>query len=264
MADLIPLDRVVRRQDARAIDMMTVNGLAESIAEIGLLCPIIVRHAGEDRWEIVAGVHRVEAHKKLGLTEIRATVIDDDDLHTELAMIDENLFRSELSAADKAKQIYRRKEIYEVLHPETRHGAVGGGHDQSRKLCDSGDHVKRFSEETARITGQSERVVQLHAERGAKVIDEVVGLIRGTKLDTGSYLDKIKNLPPNEQYTAAKRDLSALRAEARDAKKAVAAKTAKQDFLKKVDAWREQQAHEMTRNEAIQRLAEIGLRCELG
>jgi hypothetical protein len=28
----------------------------------------------------------------------------------------------------------RRKDAYEALHPETKNGATGGGHDQSRQL----------------------------------------------------------------------------------------------------------------------------------
>jgi ParB family chromosome partitioning protein len=49
-------------------------------------------------------------------------VVDDDDLRAELVMIDENLVRSELVGAERAKQTARRKEIYETLHPETKQG----------------------------------------------------------------------------------------------------------------------------------------------
>jgi hypothetical protein len=73
--------------------------------------------------------------------------------------------RAELWAADRARQTARRKAIYRELHPETQHGAVGGGQDQSRKVCDS---ATRFSAETAKATGRSERVVQLDAERGSR------------------------------------------------------------------------------------------------
>lgn len=36
--------------------------------------------------------------------------------------------------------------------------------------------------------------MQRDAERGTKVIAEVIDMITGTKLDTGTYLDKLKRL----------------------------------------------------------------------
>lgn len=48
------------------------------------------------------------------------------------------------------------------------------------------------------------------------VIQEVIELIRGTKLDTGTYLDKLKRLTPNDQFTAAKRDLAHVRSKERE------------------------------------------------
>ncbi|MGB3391159.1 MAG: hypothetical protein WBA88_24615, partial [Pseudaminobacter sp.] len=69
--------------------------------------------------------------------------------------------------------------------------------------------IDRFTVDTAAATGRSERAVQRDAERGEKVIPEVLAMVRGTKLDTGTYLDKLKKLPPSEQAQAAKRDLAA-------------------------------------------------------
>jgi len=45
-----------------------------------------------------------------------------------------------------------RKEIYEALHPETKNGATGGGHNQLRQ---TGEAADRFSEATAKATGRS-------------------------------------------------------------------------------------------------------------
>lgn len=87
-----------------------------------------------------------------------------------------------------------RKAAYEALHPETAHGAVGGGHSQSRQI---GDSAPRFTADTAAKTGRSERVVQRDAERGEKVSPAALALIKGTRLDMGAYLDSIKNLSPD-------------------------------------------------------------------
>jgi ParB family chromosome partitioning protein len=203
MIQPVAIDAIHSRPDARAVVLSTVAALAESIAAVGLINPIRVRADG-DGFEVIAGRHRVEACRSLGLAEIDAYVVTDDDLHAELAMIDENLCRAELSAAERASQTARRKELYEALHPETKHG---GDHraEQVAKLA------TRFTAATAEVIGMSERAVRRDAERGEKVIPEVLAMVSGTRLDTGVYLDKLKALPPNEQYAAARRDLSASR-----------------------------------------------------
>ena len=56
----LPIDQIDIRKDARAVDMATVAGLAESISAVGLINPIRVRESG-GRWEVIAGVHRLTA-----------------------------------------------------------------------------------------------------------------------------------------------------------------------------------------------------------
>lgn len=203
----LPINQIHARSDARAIDEATVGGLAESIGTVGLINPIRVRAFG-DQWEVIAGMHRLAACKRLGLVDITADIIESDDLHAELAMIDENLCRAELSPSDRAKQTARRKAIYIELHPETAHGKASPSKD---------DNLSSFADETAKAIGKDKRTVQRDAERGEKVIDEVIDLIRDTKLDTGTYLDKLKRLTPNDQVAAAKRDLARLRQDEREA-----------------------------------------------
>lgn len=203
----LPIDQIHGRQDARSIDEATVGGLADSIGAVGLINPIRVRAIG-DQWEVIAGMHRLAACKRLGLVEISADVIESDDLHAELAMIDENLCRAELSPSDRAKQTARRKAIYLELHPETaEHVAGGKGNVTAEKFS----AVQSFAADTAAKTGQTDRTVRLHAERGAKVIGEVLDMIQGTPLDTGKFMDEIKNFPPNDQFRVAERELARLR-----------------------------------------------------
>ena len=141
----------------------------------------------------------------MGLAEIECIVIEAVGLEAELATIDENLCRAELTPVQFSKQLVRRKAIYEELHPETRHGAIGGG-TQSRQLGDSG-MVDRFTANTAAATRKSERSIQRGSERGEKLSEEAAELIEGTHLDTGAFLDEIKDLPPEEQLERAKAEL---------------------------------------------------------
>lgn len=213
MMEPIQIDKIHLRADARPIDRDTIAALAESIAAVGLINPIRVRQDGE-RFEVIAGAHRFEACKSLGLAEVECDVVPDDDLHAELAMIDENLCRAELSPSDRARQTARRKAIYEELHPETRHG----GDRKSDQVANSA--TRSFAAETAAVTGSSARSVRQDAERGQKVLPEVLDMIRGSKLDTGTYLDKLKSMPGSEQFHAVKRDLAVLKSGGKAARKA--------------------------------------------
>lgn len=191
----------------REVDLQKVAALKASIEEIGLHTPIYVTgpRAGSDdearpRVRLVAGAHRLEAMRQLGREWIGAYYYDGDDLDAELWEIDENLCRAELTPADRALCVFRRKEIYLMKHPETAHGAVGNGREKSRQLGDStGEETKRFTTATAEATGQSERAVQRDAERGEKISDKALRMLRGTHHDKGTTLDRLKSLRTDEQ-----------------------------------------------------------------
>lgn len=206
MSNLVTLQigSIRHRPDARHRSDGALSALAESIEAIGLINPIRVRAVG-DSYEVVAGSHRLQACELVGLSQVECIVVDDDDLHAELAMIDENLVRAELSPSERAQQTARRKAIYETLHPEAKHG-------QNIENTPSGQFVHTetpsFATATAKTTGRDERSVRRDAERGEKVNPEAMDLLRGTKLDTGTYLDRIKRLSPNEQVHAVKRALA--------------------------------------------------------
>ncbi len=64
---------------------------------------------------------RLAAARALGWETIAAFVLDSDtgNLEAELIEIDENLCRAELTPAQRAAAIARRKQIWEALHPES-------------------------------------------------------------------------------------------------------------------------------------------------
>lgn len=207
----INIDLIEEGRRLREISPAQVEAISQSIKLVGLLNPITVyarkvvtSGTSLDGYGLVAGAHRLAACKKLGLTEIDVVIVELSELERQIAECDENLCGSNLSKSERAKFTARRKEAYEALHPETRNGVIGAlARHTPDKLAGAS-----FTADTAAKTGQSERAIQRDAERGEKVIPEVLAMITGTKLDTGTYLDKIKNLSPNDQVAAAKRDLS--------------------------------------------------------
>lgn len=101
-----PLERV------RASHADVVESLAKSMGRLGLKVPVTVRSAQRTRegqlsdvWEIVAGCHRVAAAKKLGWTEIDATIFEGDETDARLWALAENLHRAELTVQERAEHI---------------------------------------------------------------------------------------------------------------------------------------------------------------
>lgn len=87
--------------DRMEIDPNKVVELAESISEVGLLQPILLRPAG-DRFEIVAGHRRFLAHQKLKASAIDAVVKEMTDQEAAVIRASENLARENLSAMEEA------------------------------------------------------------------------------------------------------------------------------------------------------------------
>jgi ParB-like chromosome segregation protein Spo0J len=220
------------RQGARKIDNATVNGLMESIKVIGIFNPLRVRAARKmvmgveaDAYEVIAGGHRLRAASKLGLETVPCTVVNDDDLHAELAAIDENLCRADLSPAQRATATARRKQIYEDLHPETVHG----GNQQGPSGQFGHTEAERFTGETAKATGKSERAVRRDADRGKNVAPDVLDTVIGTHLDKGAFLDDLKKLPPDEQRSKVARALASEERERKQKRKDNKAKSNSKD-----------------------------------
>jgi ParB family chromosome partitioning protein len=199
MTDIITIplnDDIVILDRHRAVDQDKVDMLVESMREVGQLNPILV-HREEDGSGpviLVAGRHRLEAARQLGWSGIDAIFVEADELHRELIEIDENLCRSELSPAEFALAISRRKAIYEALHPETAHG---GDRKSEKSTRQNGDlNADRFSKDTADRTGKSERTIQRNAERTRKIGEDNLAKIRGTSLDSAGELDALAKLDP--------------------------------------------------------------------
>ncbi|WP_374322861.1 ParB N-terminal domain-containing protein [Brevundimonas sp.] len=204
----ISIDQITTFDRVRQASRPQVDALVASIREVGLLNPITVAPT-DSGFALVAGMHRLEACRVLGMTAVPAITLDLDANQRVIAECDENLCASTLTASERAEFTRRRKAAYEALHPETRREATlkRGDEAPSRQVGETGKPA-RFTADTAAATGQSERAVQRDAERGEKVSDDALSMIRGSRLDTGKYLDSIKNLTSEEQVAKVKADLA--------------------------------------------------------
>jgi ParB family chromosome partitioning protein len=192
------------RANARPSVPARVSQLAESIRDIGLQSPIVVRSIADSSdgklFEILSGRHRHQAFVFLNKEQIPAIVRDVDDLHAELIEIDENLCRENLTPAQMTAAVARRKQIYEALHPETAHGGDRRSSRRTGNLKQNGT-AKRFTKATAEATGRSERNIQRAARQGEKIGPEDLERLAGTSLDKVSELEALADLRPDERRT---------------------------------------------------------------
>ena len=202
---LINIDDIKINPGRRTAAPEDVQKLSESIAEVGMMNPITVTADHT----LVAGLHRLEAARVLGWAEIECRVIDADDLHAELAEIDENYVRANLTPLESSKIMLRRKEIYETLHPETKAGTAQAAAMHrtddapvTDKLSITG--AKPFAEDTADKLGVDARTVRRQVQIAKDVTPEAQEIIEnsGAKV-TQQNLLKLSRLSPEQQTEAA-------------------------------------------------------------
>ncbi|WHA40936.1 MT-A70 family methyltransferase [Agrobacterium larrymoorei] len=209
----IPARKVAVARDPLTIDAddrlrdlgeKTVLALMEAFKVYGQQTPIIVYGREADATvKLGAGGHRLEACRRLGI-KVLCFHNDGDELDRQLCEIDENLIREDLTPADKALFLARRKEIYLVKHPETAKGVAGGKARQQAAT----DKLS-FAAATAEATGQDERTVRRDVERGEKISATALQMLRSTSHNKGVVLDKLKRLQTAEAQEGFVRELVA-------------------------------------------------------
>jgi ParB family chromosome partitioning protein len=91
--------------------------LADSIAQVGLLQPILVRRVDEG-YQLIAGERRWRAARRAGLTTVPAVVrLSDDTSAVEEALI-ENLHREDLTALEEAAAYLQLIEDFDLTHDD--------------------------------------------------------------------------------------------------------------------------------------------------
>ncbi len=187
------------KEGRRSLDTCHVGELADSIREIGLLNPLTI---DRDNF-LIAGLHRLEAVKRLGWTEVDCTVSSLEGLSAELAEIDENIVRSDMSTLEYGEILLRRKEIYETLHPETKRGMRNGQTSKSDKM--SFLETKSFAQDTAEKLGVVPRTVERQIQTAKNLTQEAKEIIKNAdkKISKKEAL-KLSRLEPEDQKEAAR------------------------------------------------------------
>lgn len=98
-------------------DEEALGSLADSIREVGVLQPILIRPV-EGGYELVAGERRWRAARRVGLQTIPAMVRDTDDASALEHALVENLHRSDLNVLEEAAAYQQLIEDFQLTHEE--------------------------------------------------------------------------------------------------------------------------------------------------
>ena len=145
---VIPLDRIEPNpeQPRLSFDEETLEELASSIREHGVLQPILVRPLGHGRFQLIAGERRWRASEMAGLETVPALVEDiDDDTAREISII-ENLQREDLSPLDEAAMYDRmiREHGYSIRKLAEKLGKDKGYLENRLRLADAPVEVREL------------------------------------------------------------------------------------------------------------------------
>ena len=201
----VKIEEIKVNSGRREVTPEAVQELADSMKEVGLLNPITLT---ED-YTLVAGLHRLEAAKLLGWTEIECNVTDLEGLPAELAEIDENFVRTNLPPLELSELLKQRKTIYESLHPEAKAGVAQAMAMNRAKRnnvsCKMQTTTKSFLEDTAELLGVHPSTVARQLQIAENLTREAGDIIKnaGGKF-TKRELLRLCKLKPEQQKEAAK------------------------------------------------------------
>ena len=116
----IPIEQLQRGQyqPRIRIDKAALVELGNSIRAQGVLQPLLVRPAGTDRYEIIAGERRWRGAQLAGLQTVPAVIREIEDRTAMAVGLIENIQREDLNAVEQARGYHRLLDEFGLTHQE--------------------------------------------------------------------------------------------------------------------------------------------------
>ncbi|MBE6767893.1 MAG: ParB/RepB/Spo0J family partition protein [Ruminococcaceae bacterium] len=108
-----------RAQPRKQFDEEALAELADSIAQHGVIQPLLVRPLADGTYQLVAGERRWRASRMAGLTEVPVTVREMTDKEAAQLALIENLQREDLNPMEEANGYRTLMETYALTQEET-------------------------------------------------------------------------------------------------------------------------------------------------
>ncbi len=107
-----------RNQPRQHFDEERMAELAESIREVGVLQPVLVRPVDDEGYELIAGERRWRAARRVGLQVVPAVVRESDDAAALEQALVENVQRTDLNPMEEAAAYQQLIEDFGLTHEE--------------------------------------------------------------------------------------------------------------------------------------------------
>lgn len=211
----IALERIVpnRNQPRKTFDPATLDELRASIAEFGVLVPIIVRTSGED-YELIAGERRWRAANAAGLETIPAIVRQADERESLEVAIIENLQRDNLDPLEEAMGFAHLMEAYGFTQERVaeRLGRSRSAVTNTLRLLGLPDGAKALLRSGAISAGHARALLALTPERRDSVAERIVrdGLTVRAVEELGRPATRTRKAAAPAQHTTHSSDNEAL------------------------------------------------------
>ena len=189
-------------QPRMVFDELELQSLANSIKELGLLQPIIVRSSGEsNQYEIISGERRYRAFQLLEKSYIDCIVMDATDEKNSLLALAENINREDLTDYEIAKSVIAfkngfpnkseyantlgisRQDLYRLLSFEKLPLEIQQRLDNSPTL---------LTAKTAEQIGQFIKNNDIASEKMVEILNEVLDLVLTEGLKQNGILNEIE------------------------------------------------------------------------
>jgi len=174
----LPVDIIQRGRYQPRVDMHpeSLQNLADSIREQGVVQPIVVRGIGDGRYEIIAGERRWRAAQLAGLHEIPAVIRDVEDRAAIAIALIENIQRENLNPLEEARALKRLISEFEMTHEQAAQ-AVGRSRvavSNLLRLLDLEDAVKGMVERRELEMGHARALLALSGVRQVEAARQVI------------------------------------------------------------------------------------------
>ena len=187
----IPISELVPFKDHpfKVVDDEAMLRTTESIAQYGVLTPLIARPLEDGTYEIISGHRRAHAAEAAGLTEVPVIVRDMDDDAATVLMVDSNLQREHILPSERAFAYKMKLEAVKRQGERTDLTADGTSRQVVGKL--------EAADVLGQTTGESGRQIQRFI-RLTYLIPELLDLIDEKKISFNPAVE-LSYLKPTEQ-----------------------------------------------------------------
>ena len=176
----IPIDLLQRGryQPRESFDDRELQDLAESIKDLGILEPLLVRayQGDQDGFEILAGERRWRAAQKAGLIQVPVIIREVDDRTAAAITLVENLQRQDLNPMEEARALRKLMDEFKLSQVEIGELVSKSKSVISRSLglLNLTEPVQDYVENGQLDTGHARVLLNLNTEKQNTLADKAV------------------------------------------------------------------------------------------